>query len=232
MRIEPLCCVAIALSLGVVADAEGRDEAGGPDVPLRASTDTICGPRCVRFVLDHFGRGPQPDLLQLAREAQWPNFEDGATVAKLDKPLRRSGLSTRVVEVVATATICWKDPAILYLNTPGQALGHYVVLMPDSTPKVARIWSGLSGFEDVPTWMLAQQMGGPVILTSTTPILGIGDTFRITYDGWLRKTALTLGAAATGAVIVAWMAMDAVRSRGSRFPRQRWIAAEASPHIA
>jgi hypothetical protein len=69
----------------------------------------------------------------------------------------------------------WRCACIVHLRSHSRSDGHFVVLMPNTSPGVVTIWDGLAGFQCMPQVRLRDQMSGVVLLTSPRPI----DTFAI-----------------------------------------------------
>lgn len=159
-----LCCGLIYLGASKGLGAEALD--------LSAS-ELVCGPRCVRFLLEYYGKGKDTELVELIRETQWPDLERGASLAALSKSLEGRGIYTHALRLPAEAGLRWPFPVILHLQgvTPGDSAGgHYVVWLPESSPSRTLVISGLDQLHEGPFSRLSQRMSGYVLLTSNRPI--------------------------------------------------------------
>ncbi|MFV0442816.1 MAG: cysteine peptidase family C39 domain-containing protein [Planctomycetaceae bacterium] len=87
----------------------------------------ICGPHCVRWVLQRYGR--DADLLELVEEMQWPDFESGTSFARLESSLEKRGLC---VEALASRFVGeWNVPIIIEEQRPGRTISHFAVIDPE-----------------------------------------------------------------------------------------------------
>jgi ABC-type bacteriocin/lantibiotic exporter with double-glycine peptidase domain len=136
---------------------------GGP----REVNDLICGPRCVQFVLAHYTH--DADLIELAKEIQWPNVEAGATLHDLANALSKRGVHTKPIRVNNSASpLRWPHPVILHLNV-ANGRGHYVVWAPTPGGGDGEIWLGPQ--EQRTKWeKLWERRSGFALLTSPEPI--------------------------------------------------------------
>ena len=115
----------------------------------RPAGDLVCGPRCVQYLLRHYGQ--EEELTELVQEIQWPDLEAGASLAAIDEVLQGRGVFTRAVRLPAAGRLKWKHPAIIHLAQSQPAeMGHYVVWLPSSTPHRADVWAGLAGVQSGP----------------------------------------------------------------------------------
>jgi ABC-type bacteriocin/lantibiotic exporter with double-glycine peptidase domain len=97
----------------------------------------ICGPKCVKHVLTYYGQ--QAELTDLIREIQWPDYEQGATMAALAKALERRGIFVRAMVVPVSIPLRWLNPVILHFaNKQG---GHFAVLEPVKNGNGVVLWS-------------------------------------------------------------------------------------------
>ena len=98
----------------------------------------ICGPRCVKYVLDFYKPENGDDLVGLIRELQWPNMERGTSLADIGRALEKRGISTRAVRVPRGVFIDWRFPVIVHCQPNSSKIGHFVVALPaddcDSPP--------------------------------------------------------------------------------------------------
>lgn len=132
------------------------------------NSDTLCGARCIHYVLRNFGV-VQPDLPQLVERLNWPQLNDPVTFDKLKAVLDEQEIYTLPLKIEPTVLIEWRHPVIVHMN--GAALGHFVVLIPtaDSNDTVD-LYDGLAGTVRVPQSEFQRERSGIVLLTSPQPI--------------------------------------------------------------
>lgn len=192
--VRPLAAMAVlsAFAFGL-AGTEGRALASNgdgastgaavPGIPL--GNDVICGPRCVGFLLEYYGR-PEP-LDRLVREIQSPDFEKGATLAQVDGALRTRGIFTAPLRLAPDAVLASPYPVVIHLRqeTGGPSVGHYALWLPGSNEGECLVWSGLPGLQAGPWDKLRPRMSGVVLLTSRGPIANPMGLVR--RSSWLRR---------------------------------------------
>jgi len=148
--------------------AFGVDE--GPRVRGTTPID-VCGPRCVQFVLEYYGK--ESDLIDLTVEMQWPDIEDGTSMAEIRKSLRTRGVYALAVRVGKADVQLSSDPVIVHLKGSSDDSGHFLVWLPMSSQRFVSVWDGLRGYQQIPREDFERQMSGIVLLTSSSPILDI-----------------------------------------------------------
>ncbi|XZE18156.1 cysteine peptidase family C39 domain-containing protein [Pirellulaceae bacterium SH449] len=139
------------------------DEPGGP-IPY---ADFICGPRCVREVLTHFDI--PSDVIDLAREMQWPKLEAGASLERIKETLESRGLFTHALNLKPNQSIEWPYPVIFHLNVGGAKIGHFQVLCPRDDGWL-EVKDGLRGSSRMSHYDWAGYRSGAVLLVSSKPI--------------------------------------------------------------
>lgn len=137
-------------------------KAGNP-----ATDDLVCGPRCVQYLLQYYGR--EADLIELVREIQWPDLASGASLDALDKALNERGIHTFGMQLAPQARLEWPYPVLIHLKVEGAEIGHYAVWLPSSSGKVA-LWNGLLGIQQVSGGELAKCGTGAILLTAPKTI--------------------------------------------------------------
>jgi len=157
----------------IVSNAVGAEAPEKHATALRrsreAEPDMFCGPRCVQFVLEHFGQ--REDLRPLVQEIQDRDWRRGSTLAALQLALERRGLYTTALRVGARSRVDWPTPVIAHLNPQtATGLGHFVVLLPGGGDGGLRVWCGLAGVQPVSCKQFSGLWSGAVILTSEVPI--------------------------------------------------------------
>lgn len=134
-----------------------------------APSDWICGPRSVRYLLSFYGH--DEDLYALVKEIQWPDVSQGASLDSLARSLRKRGVYTSGVLLSDKAGLTWDYPSLVHFRATGESgLGHFAVWMPSSDCTQTRLWSGLAGYEVMPTLEFNRVRSGEVLLTSPHPI--------------------------------------------------------------
>ncbi len=137
-----------SLLLVALAFSPGEQPSGVPP------TDMVCGPRCVQFILEHYGI--KEDLIDLVKEIQWPDFEAGASLGAIEAALRKRGIYTCALRMDPKDRLAWSAPVVLHLK--GQtAIGHFMVWWPDAAQAFG--WEELAG-----------ELSGTILLTSSAPI--------------------------------------------------------------
>lgn len=137
------------------------------ETPLTQTSDIVCGPRCVRFILMCYGH--REDLIDLIRELQWPQLESGSSVQSLSVALERRGIHTRSVIIGRNDVVRWNEPVLVHL-TGSHDIGHFVVWLPGGNLRHVRIWDGLHGFRSLQPMEFAKVRSGSIVLTSRQPI--------------------------------------------------------------
>lgn len=149
---------------------------GGSDSGNTASTsDFICGPRCVKFILSQYSRGEDLELLDLVKKLQWPELERGCTLNDIEELLKSEGIYCKSVYAKPhdLLTLRWNYPVILHLVDAGQDnVGHFVVLLPnaDASQRSIKIWNGLNGYQKGEANQLKDQLSGYALITSPKPL--------------------------------------------------------------
>jgi len=101
--------------------------------------DSICGPRCVQYILRHYGI--QVELHDLIRECQWPDVEAGASLNALIQSLNSRGIHTLPLKA-RQVQINWDKPILAYVDNGEDRLGHFVVLQ-DLNNGDAKVWNAI-----------------------------------------------------------------------------------------
>ncbi len=134
--------------------------------------ELVCGPRCVQFVLKHYG--VEVGLDSLVREMQWPDFANGSSVRQIQKALDSRGVYTRSIQLKNVGS--FSAPRLLIMHLRGRqdndnrAGGHFVVVLPESTSTEAVVWDGLFGTRRESWADFQEESTGIVILTDSKPI--------------------------------------------------------------
>jgi len=148
---------------------------------LNALNEVICGPRCVHFVLKHYGI--EESLAGVVRQMQWPDLAKGSTVIQIENALGSRGIFTRTIELSQGAAFRPESPAIVHLgkdpDREDSPEPHFVVVMPESTWREAVLWDGLFGIHREPWNDFSKKMTGVVVLTGHAPIETLEEVVRI-----------------------------------------------------
>lgn len=164
---------------GIGINADATEPVPSP----RSRGDVVCGPRCVQYVLQHYGI--ESDLIDLVKETQ-SDFEAGASLAALDDALRRRGVFTATLKLSPNAVLQWPHPVLMHLTPETEGIGHFVVWLPTSDRTQVQVWTGLAGIQTGSESRLAAKRSGVVLLTSPTtieqPTSASASTIR--WGGW------------------------------------------------
>lgn len=144
-----------------------QDQAGSSASDSETGFGNVyCGPRCVQRVLREYGA--EVELIELIREMQWPDVEQGSTLAALSAALHKRGVSTKAVDLDPKFDIEWTQPAIVHLEKGGVA--HFVVwLPPTEADSSGRVWDN-DLTDAVKRGQFDGLRTGPVLLTANEPI--------------------------------------------------------------
>jgi ABC-type bacteriocin/lantibiotic exporter with double-glycine peptidase domain len=160
-------------AFGCVSTLSSEESAARTDEETeeeRNMGDMICGPKCVHFLLDYYGK-EQEDIIRLVREIQYPEIREGATLEKVAAALEQRGIHTFAMKIKPSARLVWKYPVIVHLNPrSGEQIGHYVVWFPDSHDNNLWIWNGDEGMQNHQERTWSKERSGAVLLTSPEPI--------------------------------------------------------------
>lgn len=137
----------------------------------------VCGPRAAKYILEHCDQ--QATLVELVKELQWPNIEDGSSLGDIDRLLVSRGLST----------------AYLYLNNEGppefdgmmivarrtnSPLKHFVVVLHAKPQGFVEFIDGPEGIRKEPSaafW--ANTDSGVLVVSEGDPIESWSMTYMI-----------------------------------------------------
>jgi len=147
---------------------------GGAD----AKPPSVCGPRCARSVLEHYGK--PMELLPLIAEMQGGIPVQACSLRDVQDALERRGIYCLALKTGIVDFPGWPEPVILHYKR-----GHFVVLE-ETKGGYARIRDGVNmepAWVFVPEVMLRQS--GAVLLTSASPI----KSTRVIWLRWPRLVA-------------------------------------------
>lgn len=161
----------LARSGALAADQRPRTAGSKRNQP---GADMICGPRCVQFLVKWY-QNKDEDLIELAREVQWPQVEAGSTLDAVDQALRRRGIHTYPMRLSPSAVLQWRHPAVVRVSPSAtsqtkDAPAHFAVWLPSSANDECWVWNGPSGVERFTEASFARRRSGEVLLTSSEPI--------------------------------------------------------------
>ncbi len=137
LRVSILACVACLFPL----TANVRPAVASP------ARDTICGPRCVRFLLEYFDADDQPNsqLLDLVREMQWPNIGNGCSLDDIRVALERRSIAVSLQKVDCSQPLRMQSPAVVHLRADTEPIGHFAVWLPSSSATSVDLWTFPNG---------------------------------------------------------------------------------------
>ncbi len=211
---------ALILGLSLV----GPTAVAWADVPatkLRADSDMVCGPRCVKFILRSYGQ--EVDLIELVKEIQWPDLEAGASLDRIERSLNVRGIYTKAVRFAPDRRLTWPHPAVLFTDEGNPPSGHYVVTSPEAeSGSDDLIWAGVEGWRRGRWNEITRGFAGVALLTSPEPI----PEAVMVADHVAASKLFQIAGLACGGVILAHLLVRvaARRSFGSR------LGASVSPH--
>ena len=153
---------------------------GGDDSQSRI----VCGPRCVQYVLQHYGH--DADLVDLIKEIQWPRLEEGASLETLSAALEARAVSTAALRLGSDVQLCSREPVIVHIQRrDGDAEGgHFVVWLPASNEAHVHYWDGLNGIIVEDRASFARAASGVVLITSANPITETSGCYHVPRDAW------------------------------------------------
>lgn len=156
-----VCLLSIVIA---IVGADGQSSAKHQSGALFGqANDMVCGPRCLRFIMRHYGK--QRELIDLVKATQWPDIENGASLARMETVLRESGVGTQAVRVPTGATIKWPHPVLMHYHASGSRSEHYIVLIRTSAG-ISEVYWGIDGFGSIATSELWRLSTGIALLTS------------------------------------------------------------------
>ena len=132
--------------------------------------DLICGPKCVRKILQLYGKEDE-DIIRLVREIQWPDIRKGSPLTNVSDSLEKRGIHTYALEISSSARIVWAYPVIVHVKPPAdETIGHYVIWLPESKGDKVKIWDGDWGIQTLSSPRFAESRSGVILLTSPVVI--------------------------------------------------------------
>jgi hypothetical protein len=185
----------ILLNASCLLAGSGLPAGAAENVPSKPPTlgpqgyrDSICGPRCVQMILAQYDK--EVDLMDLVKETQWPEIENGANLAALEKALKSRGVFTCAIKLAPEAELVWKHPVLVHVDDGG-TLGHFVVWIPPSASRPPVVWEWLKGTRE---WSHRQgpSWSGNVLLTAPRPIEDPASAVRSPHS--TRMVLIVLGA--------------------------------------
>jgi ABC-type bacteriocin/lantibiotic exporter with double-glycine peptidase domain len=157
--------------IALVCLADVSTAAHRSEVARDEANNFICGPRCVKRILEYYGQ--TVELIDLVRELQGVAIDRPANLADMKQALERRGLHSLGVRIRPTDLpwLDWPDPVIAQLDHGGSATEHFCVLLGDGEAWCSiRVWDGLAGESTRPSGKLAADASGFLLLTSRSPI--------------------------------------------------------------
>ena len=158
-----ICVVAINMIVFVFT-IDKRDRS----LNFSDSGDAICGPRCISYLIWYYKK-QNTDLLDLIKEVQWPDFDNGTSLKDLKIALEKREIKCKIIYADNLENIKWNYPCIIHFNT-SSAIGHYVIRMPASNETTTLAWMGVTGILSGPTSEFYKKSSGYILLTSTEDI--------------------------------------------------------------
>ncbi len=151
--------VAFAFGFAFASSIRADDEA-------TSYQDTVCGPRCVKFLFHWYLKTDIP-LVDLVHEIQWPGVTNGTSFAAIKSSLAARGVVSSGAAVDDLRKVAFEYPTIAFLpNADAAKLGHYVILLPGSTSDSVRKWDGLSGIKTLTYDELSELQCKEILITA------------------------------------------------------------------
>jgi ABC-type bacteriocin/lantibiotic exporter with double-glycine peptidase domain len=159
LAIRCVCSVAFCCSIAVTS-AFSREKSDA----LTANYG-ICGPRCVRYVLEYYGQNT--DFVSVVNAVQ-PIRKDGASLAAIATELEEKQIHTAAFYTDPSAMVInWAEPVIVHFHPKDkEQLGHFVVWLPQSTDGRYMVWDGLNGVQQMELADFREATSGFILLTS------------------------------------------------------------------
>ncbi len=173
------------------------DTTGTQPTPYRS--DVICGPRCVRFILEYYGLSGQPHctLFDLIREMQWPAVDDGCSLDDISSALRSRHISNTPKRIPPHHPIRGSAPVVVHLQQPHMDIGHFAIWLPSSSATTVNLWSYPDGVYSMPAAQFATARHDVVLYTVDGSEEPVSDTWPSPVT-WALCTGAVLLAVAFG----------------------------------
>lgn len=164
-----LICLLILILGDVIRSQDVAQETISHDQENSNIGDQICGPKCVRYLLDYYEK-PE-DVVSLIREMQWPDIRHGTSLKDLADALEKRGIFTSALQVSPYSRIVHSEPVIVHLKPKSEGeLGHFVVWLPSSSGRTVRYWNTDGKISEVNERKWRENGVDAVLLTSPKPI--------------------------------------------------------------
>jgi hypothetical protein len=163
------------------------DFAYGQSIPAhgkRGSTeDNYCGPRCVQYILYHYGVG-SVSLPSLVKRLDFQDNPSGVSLTAVKKLLESYGVETKPIRIPADHVLRSPNYCIVHLqNDSSSGPGHFVVLLPGTSRQSVLFWD-FDGVKRMSSWEFADKSTGTALVALRPNGLG-GDvqmTVEMTVD--------------------------------------------------
>ena len=157
--------VVSALGLLLISGACPVFGGEGEDSRQSQNVDFVCGPRCVRFILQYYGY-QSPSVTKLAEQLQLPIVEDGSSLGQIASMLSGRGVQVKAVRFDVGNPIKWIHPVILHLDGEAQEFGHFLVWLPSASESKVTVWDGLRGVRTEDPGKFSSRLSGVALLTA------------------------------------------------------------------
>ena len=141
---------------------------------------------------------------------------------QIEKALGVHGLYARSVRVTNARSLRLSSPAIVHLRKDKDSrgnLGHFVVVLPDSSSTQAVVWDGLLGVRREGWGDFSKAMTGVIVLTNDSPIENVDAAIRL-QSGRSVWVMCWLGGLGVGVILLLSPGLRALRRLlvGPRLP--------------
>ncbi len=126
----------------------------------------VCGPRCVAYILEQTGQ--KGNLLGIIQEIQWPDTEQGTSLAQIEKYLIQRGVQTKWVALSPGERPAIEGLAVVAIERDNE-LGHFVVVTESSRQSGVQYFDGLQGMQSTAFDDFWNQCYSTILLAGPSP---------------------------------------------------------------
>lgn len=127
-----------------------------------------CGPRCVYFVQQSFGK--EQSLISVIDSMKSSATTSGHSVGSVCDQLKSHQIFCVAVKSPTGNLIEWPHPMIAMVKLDGQINNHFVVILPETTNDIVFYWDGQFGYGTTTVRNFKKRFQGVLILTSDKEI--------------------------------------------------------------
>jgi ABC-type bacteriocin/lantibiotic exporter with double-glycine peptidase domain len=127
-----------------------------------------CGPHCVYFVQQSFGK--EQSLISVIDSMKSSATASGHSVGSICDQLKTYQIFCAAVKSPTGNLIEWPHPMIAMVKLDGQINNHFVVILPETTNDIVFYWDGQFGYGTTTVRNFKKRFQGVLILTSDKEI--------------------------------------------------------------